>query len=55
MGEGLRAPNDPPPPSPHATAMRSQMFSKIGVLKNFAIFTRNIYVGREDSNTDVFL
>ena len=40
MGEGLRAPNDLPPPSPHATAMRSQMFSKIGVLKNFAIFTR---------------
>ena len=35
---GLSAPNDPPPPVPtHSTTMRTQMFSKIGVLKNFAV------------------
>ena len=37
MGKTLKStPNDP---SPHPMAMLAQMFSKIDVLKNFAIFT----------------
>ena len=38
-GEGSSAPNEPPLPFPNPATKLSWMFSKIGVLKNFAIFT----------------